>query len=33
MMPFWTIFWVAVPPILLMALAVLFYIRTGKEDE
>ena len=31
-MPFWTIFWVAVPPGVLMVLAVVFYFRAAKEE-
>ena len=31
-MPFWTIFWVAVPPVVLMVLAVVFYFRAAKEE-
>ena len=31
-MPFWTIFWIVVPPVVLMVLAVVFYFRTAKEE-
>jgi len=32
-MPFWTLFWVVVPPIVLVSLAVIFYIISGKDKE
>jgi len=32
-MPFWTLFWVIVPPIVLIVSAIIFYILTGKNKE
>lgn len=32
-MPFWTLFWVIVPPIVLIGSAIVFYILTGKKEE
>jgi len=32
-MPFWTLFWVIVPPIFLIVSAVVFYVVTGKKEE
>ena len=32
-MPFWTLFWVIVPPVVLIVSAVTFYILTGKKKE
>ncbi len=31
-MPFWTLFWVIVPPIFLIVSAVVFYVVTGKKE-
>jgi hypothetical protein len=32
-MPFWTKFWVIVPPIVLLAITIIFYIVSGKKRE
>jgi len=32
-MPFWTKFWVLVPPIVLFAITLIFYIVSGKKKE
>ena len=32
-MPVWTLFWVIVPPIVLIVLAIVFFIRAGKKEE
>ena len=32
-MPFWTQFWVIVPPIVLLAITIIFYIVSGKKRE
>jgi len=32
-MPFWTKFWVLVPPIVLFAITLIFYIVSGKKSE
>ncbi len=29
-MPFWTVFWLIVPAVALLAFTTIFYIRTGK---
>lgn len=33
MMPFWTMFWVIVWPIVLISLAILFYVLSGKSEQ
>jgi len=32
-MPFWTLFWVIVPPVVLIAAAIVFYVQAGKDKE
>ncbi len=32
-MPFWTKFWVVVPPIVLLVITVIYYIASGKRRE
>jgi len=32
-MPFWSLFWLVVPPLLLLMAGVLYYIMTGKDEE
>jgi hypothetical protein len=32
-MPFWTLFWVIIPPIVLIALAIVFYVLSGKPEQ
>jgi hypothetical protein len=32
-MPFWTKFWVIVPPIVLLVITIIFYIVSGKKRE
>jgi hypothetical protein len=32
-MPFWTIFWVIVPPVILIGTAIGYYILSGKKEE
>jgi hypothetical protein len=32
-MPFWTKFWVIVPPIVLLVITIIFYIASGKKRE
>lgn len=31
-MPFWTLFWVIVPPVVLLAMAIVFFVRSGGEE-
>lgn len=32
-MPFWTKFWVIVPPVVLFAVTIIFYVVSGKKGE
>ena len=32
-MPFWTLFWVIIPPIVLISIAIIFFAVTGKKKE
>jgi hypothetical protein len=32
-MPFWTLFWLIVPPIVLLATGIIFFVLTGKEKK
>lgn len=31
-MPFWTLFWLVVPPVVLLATVTAYYILTGREE-
>lgn len=32
-MPFWTLFWLIVPPLVLLLAGVVYYLVTGKDEE
>ena len=32
-MPFWTYFWVIVPPVVLISTSIIFYFVTGNEED